>query len=183
MTLRLENNSAGNYFAEALSIKGTFNRNRYGLSGTSSLGQSLRSNDVTLSNTFNTTVRHGDNLWQLNSEIVYSTTPLNAMKVTTPQSITTIDQTATGQAFATRHSTSFGYAFSSESMTGVDIAFESDYNSIVTRLARDGDSSSANDNSGYALVTTLSPYYKLQKAVGCGAPRFPCRYTTSAIPT
>ncbi len=163
VTLRLENNSAGNYFAEALSIKGKFNRNRYGLSGTSTLGQSLRSNDVTLSNTFNTTVRHGDNLWQLNSEIVYSTTPLNAMKVTTPQGTTTIDQTATGQAFATRHSTSFSYAFSSESMTGVDIAFESDYNSIVTRLARDGDSSSANDNSGYALVTTLSPYYKLQK--------------------
>lgn len=158
--LNIENNNQALYIRNRLKLKGTFDDNSYRIDGNSygNIGQQLDTDRYAAGNRFNAIIRRGNRIYEFSSEIALSNLPNNRIDVYPAEaSSPSLFQSAKGLAFTTYETTSFGWIISPTVNIGVNASFDSDYDKIKT-ISSDG---SINDNSGYQLCTTATPFFRL----------------------
>lgn len=158
--MRVENNGERVYLLDKLNMRARFRRNRYDLTGVGLPTQDLESNDFCVSNFLNGIIKHNDKVWQLSSDISFANTPLNRISAAVPgQNVDMMSQNAEGLKFHTKESASLQWILTSRSDLSLNLSFESDYDKVNSLLS-EKDGTTANDNYGYKLVTTVSPRYQ-----------------------
>ena len=159
--LNFENNSPDFYLNNQFALTGKFNDNNYYISKDSDISQQLHSNDIKITNSFNTILRRNNKVLEFSSEILIANTPQNYIQaVDINQNRQTVNQNAEGLSFHSHEKTAFSWLTSNLSTIGVNISFKSQYDCINTTLVRQNTDDINNDNSGYKLITTTAPYYQ-----------------------
>ena len=159
--LNLENNNQALYIRNHLKLQGAFDDNDYRIGGNGSaygnIEQRLDFDRYAVGNTFNAIIRHNKRIYEFSSEIALSNLPHNFIEVyPTGTSSPSLTQSAKGFTFTTFETTSFGWIISPTVNIGINASFDSDYDKITT-VSSDG---CLNDNSGYQLCTTASPFFR-----------------------
>lgn len=161
--MKVENNSDKLYLLEKLSMRGRFVRDAYVLGDGNTATQRQRTNDFCISNIMNLGVKDNDKVWQVNSEISFSDTPLNGISAVIPgQEQQLIMQDVTGINLHTRENTSLQWLMGLYSDLTLKIEFEADYDRITAARNPD-DGPGRSDDRGYKLSTTVTPRYQYKR--------------------
>lgn len=158
--LNLENNSSTLYIRNRTKLQGTFDDNDYRIAGSAygNMAQLLSTDRYAVGNLFDAIIRREKHIYEFSSEIALTNLPVNHFDVyPAGASASSLSQSAKGLTFTTYESTSLGWILSPTVNVGVNASFDSDYDKIST-ISSDG---SINDNSGYKLCTTASPFFRL----------------------
>ncbi len=158
--LNIENNNQALYIRNRTKLQGIFDDNDYHIDGShyGNINQRLDTDSYAVGNMFNAIIRRDKRIYEFSSEIALSNLPHNSINVYSPETTSpSLTQSAKGLTFTTYETTSFGWVISPTVNIGVNATFDSDYDKITT-ISSDG---SINDNSGYQLCTTASPFFRL----------------------
>lgn len=153
---KIERNSENNYLQDVLRFNGIRSNNTYSISSVSDGLETFRSKEMSLTNSFNTIVRRGSNLFEVDSEISYADIPDSKMHYNVDSSQTpTIAQLISGKRFAGNVKGCYGYAFHNL-LLGGEVSCEYDHE--VFKSFSGSPEQSKNDVRGYNIKAALKPY-------------------------
>lgn len=160
LNIKFENNSEKNYLANTLKVSGNFSDDLHQLTHNTSIAQSHRTNNVSISNQFNTIINTGKKAFEFSSSTSFSNTPLNYIHATSVHEASkdiVVSQSAEGIAFRTIERTGFSHNISQTMFTGIYLTFDATYNTFSS----DNNMHKINDLSGYKISTSAVPYMQL----------------------
>ena len=158
--IKLENNMEKVYFLDELTFNSKFYHKKYGLEDYFDGVQKQKSANYQLSNQFSSIYHIGKKVFQLQSNIKFSNTPVNRLQAIPTGRSWEMSQSLNETAFQTDEHTSFGWQLCRLIQMGIKVNFESYYNKI--RLSRlRSDENLANSFQGYMLNTSVEPYFQM----------------------
>ena len=157
--VKLENNTEKLYFLDNLTFKANFYHKRFELKDNFDGLQRQKSNNCQLINQFNTIYHVGKQVFQLQSNIKFSNTPVNRLEVVPLGAEQQMYQTLNETVFQTDEHTSFGWQLGRVCSMGVRVNFESYYNNISLYRMRTAATDADDAYRGYMLNTSLEPYF------------------------
>lgn len=158
--IKLENNTEKLYFLDNLTFNSKFYQKRYELEDNFDGTQKQKSANYQLTNQFSAIYHVGKKVYQLQSNIKFSNTPVNRLEAVPTDKSWQMYQSLNETAFQTDEHTSFGWQLCRLIQMGIKVNFESFYNKI--RLARlRSEENTANTVQGYMLNTSVEPYFQM----------------------
>lgn len=158
--IKLENNMEKVYFLDELTFNSKFYHKKYGLEDNFDGVQKQKSANYQLSNQFSSIYHIGKKVFQLQSNINFSNTPVNRLHAIPTDRSWEMCQSLNETAFQTDEHTSFGWQLCRLVQMGIKVNFESYYNKI--RLSRfRTEENLANTFQGYMLNTSVEPYFQM----------------------
>lgn len=158
--IKLENNTEKLYFLDNLTFNSKFYHKRYELEDNFDGTQKQKSANYQLTNQFSAIYHVGKKVYQLQSNIKFSNTPVNRLEAVPTDKSWQMYQSLNETAFQTDEHTSFGWQVCRLIQMGIKVNFESFYNKI--RLARlRSEENTANTVQGYMLNTSVEPYFQM----------------------
>lgn len=158
--IKLENNTEKLYFLDNLTFNSKFYHKRYELEDNFDGTQKQKSANYQLTNQFSAIYHVGKKVYQLQSNIKFSNTPVNRLEAVPTDKSWQMYQSLNETAFQTDEHTSFGWQLCRLIQMGIKVNFESFYNKI--RLARlRSEENTANTIQGYMLNTSVEPYFQM----------------------
>ncbi len=155
-------NSNKIYLSNSISFGSEQNENQFFLKSNDDKIQQMRKNNLRyIQNGFSLFKRTGKRQYNISSSLAYSSLPSNQLLFIGVKNVASdFHQTSIGNTFSTTNSLSFGHDLGKLSRLSISVSFAGNYDNISTRLQRN-DSSFINHNSGYKLVSTVSPSYTI----------------------
>ncbi len=158
--IKMENNTEKLYFLDNLTFNSKFYHKRYELEDNFDGTQKQKSANYQLTNQFSAIYHVGKKVYQLQSNIKFSNTPVNRLEAVPTDKSWQMYQSLNETAFQTDEHTSFGWQLCRLIQMGIKVNFESFYNKI--RLARlRSEENTANTVQGYMLNTSVEPYFQM----------------------
>lgn len=158
--IKLENNTEKVYFLDDFTFNSKFYHKHFGLEDNFDGAQKQKSANYQLTNQFSSIYHVGKKIFQLQSNIKFSNTPVNRLQAIPTDKSWEMWQSLNETAFQTDEHTSFGWQLGRLVQMGVKVNFESYYNKI--RLSRlRSEEKLANTFQGYMLNTSVEPYFQM----------------------
>ena len=158
--IKLENNTEKVYFLDDFTFNSKFYHKHFGLEDNFDGAQKQKSANYQLTNQFSSIYHIGKKVFQLQSNIKFSNTPVNRLQAIPTDKSWEMWQSLNETAFQTDEHTSFGWQLGRLVQMGVKVNFESYYNKI--RLSRlRSEEKLANTFQGYMLNTSVEPYFQM----------------------
>lgn len=158
--IKLENNTEKVYFLDDFTFNSKFYHKHFGLEDNFDGSQKQKSANYQLTNQFSSIYHVGKKIFQLQSNIKFSNTPVNRLQAIPTDKSWEMWQSLNETAFQTDEHTSFGWQLGRLVQMGVKVNFESYYNKI--RLSRlRSEEKLANTFQGYMLNTSVEPYFQM----------------------
>lgn len=158
--IKLENNTEKVYFLDDFTFNSKFYHKHFGLEDNFDGAQKQKSANYQLTNQFSSIYHVGKKIFQLQSNIKFSNTPVNRLQAIPTDKSWEMWQSLNETAFQTDEHTSFGWQLGRLVQMGVKVNFESYYNKI--RLSRlRSEKKLANTFQGYMLNTSVEPYFQM----------------------
>ncbi len=158
--IKLENNTEKVYFLDELTFNSKFYHKKYGLEDNFDGAQKQKSANYQLTNQFSSIYHIGKKVFQLQSNIKFSNTPVNRLEAIPADKSWQMYQSLNETAFQTDEHTSFGWQLCRLIQMGIKVNFESYYNKIrLSRLRTE--ENIASTFQGYMLDTNVEPYFQM----------------------
>ncbi len=158
--IKLENNTEKIYFLDNLSFTANFYHKRFELEDNFDGIQRQKSNNCQLVNQFNTIYHVGKYVFELQSNIKFSNTPVNRLEALPHNNGQQMYQTLNETVFQTDEHTSFAWQMGRVCSMGVRVNFESYYNNISLYRMRTAETDVNDTYKGYMLHTSMEPYFQ-----------------------
>lgn len=193
-TANVEYNAPKNYIADKLSFRGRFADNSYGIRNTDVVRQLSRTDNYSFKNAFDGTVRIGNRIISVKSDITVVNTPVSRLSADSEGSgVMAMAQRGRALTFTTDERASYSWMLGNYSHIGASFRFESAYDMFRSDYTTETAGSAANNVRGHELRTTLTPHYqykpsslywlKIQMPVSYSSMRFNDRLSGARYPT
>ncbi len=160
---KIERNSSNNYLIDIIRFEGIKSDNSYDVTSEYRGVERLNNKELSLTNSFNTIIRKGGNLLEINSDISYADMPNYYMHYADDSAPgQNISQILSGRRFSGHAKGGYGYAFSNLVVGGeLLILIENE----LFKSADDDARQITNNERGHILNVALRPYleWKLSK--------------------
>ncbi len=158
LNLRVEQNSAKLYLYNDLKLRGSFDRNRYLVTGTMNARQRNAVETYGLTDDFRMVHRRGGRVFQLQGALSYAQTPDGHLRALDTAADTVLaDQRTGGRTLRFRMGTSYSWLLSQVSQLGVALTFQAAHDQMDSEAGI-----GQNDARGYQFVTSIGPKYTLR---------------------
>jgi len=191
LNINVEHNAPRRYISDKFTFKGHFADNRYSIFNTRDISQHSRTDDYAFTNTLDATIRTGNRVLSVKSDIAVTTTPTADLSATDAGS-TMLRQKGSALSFTTDEKTGYSWMLGEYSHIGANLRFESVYDRFRSTYITETAGNASNNVSGYTLKTTIEPEYqfkpgtrfslKVQIPVSYSAMDYDNRLTSASYP-
>lgn len=159
--LNVEYNAPKNYISDKLTFRGRFADNSYGISNAGEVRQLSRTDDYSFKNAFDGTVRIGNRIISVKSDIAVVNTPVSRLSAADAGSgVTTLAQRGRALTFTTDERASYTWMLGAYSHIGASLRFQSAYDMFRSDYSSESSGTAANDVKGHDLTLTVTPQYQ-----------------------
>lgn len=159
--VNVEYNAPKNYISDKFSFRGRFADNSYSITNAGKISQTSRTDDYSFNNVFDGTVRIGERIISVKSDIAVANTPVSRLNAATAGSdATALAQRGRALRFTTDERASYTWMLGPYSHIGASFRFESAYDLFKSDYTSETTGSAANDVRGHDLKITVTPQYQ-----------------------
>lgn len=178
VTLNLERNSDRLYFIEELSFRGMFIDNSYMVLNPDKTDELLRNKDYVVRNKLNATIRTGDNVFDVGSELSFVSSPDDRMTVLPENEIgKDMIQVLGRRSFVSKINAGYTSLWNDFTFGGV-ANFDFNHESFISKIGDELPENRSNDDSGYKVNLSVSPFFNLRKGNVTWKTELPISFTS-----